>query len=927
MPAGTELNNTNYWESIVDMTAVSQRMTQKLGNIETSVTQIQSTVGKAVLYVTPEMYGAVGDYSKDDAEAVQAAVDSGLPVKMTGRYLMTSPVKINRDHVVIEGRGAEIRVRGNFAFKIEARFFDIQIGKCSDVNGSISNQQPVFPVGSGFILFDADFNITKDDKYWYSYGYGNVWIGEASLMQYGIRVIPATGDIMCGLEYCTFSGNDIYCERCISLEPSPGAADAWANQNTFTGFRLRGRHGIYIDSSSRTSVNNNTFTRCGLEGILPGGAGIYCNCVANSFIDLRNAEQESLGNNGADAYWVNLGPNAEFNRFVFYTLRTDLCYITDSLYQNVFEGILSDATSTYQASRNIGYTYRGCWIAPDCNMRWLRVTGGAVGLGDYVATPLTIVSIPDGSNPIIWMSPAYGHMGIQELTFIIAHGDEWATIVMGANDNLIHTFSEAGTYSMKYNAYTGGWDVTKIVEYDSDAEEVTPERFGAVGDGNTDDTAAFQAAIRYLSARNGGVLKLYAKRYAVNELYFANIKRAITIEGRGRSGNTSALIYGGNDYCLNIHGCTHLFIRDLAICARSTITAGNNGAIRYYDRDTGLSSGYTDPRTNDSIVSNVLISGFACGVSVDSPCGYIKIDDVSIESIQAGGHAVRVGKNYNVAHYDSQRYNVNPNYIYINKLMCNGNEYGSEREDALFAAVGIYRASQVFITNCDICNIKTGWGVYIDDSKGFVNYVHIEQNEFYNVQKAVYAEMLANDSSRVVANIHSRNNHYFMGSYAESVPLTIRGNAARTISGFSSIGDIFSANVAGLCKYMYDLEYARNIRLSDYTITPENTGIVNLWDTTLYRCENVSNIFGLKAKTYEVSATTESNGTITLTTDFRLWTNTPYVLTNVRDTASTQYEVTVNAITNKSIILRVRDSAGAAVANTAVQMTITLIGT
>lgn len=415
-------------------------------------------------WVTPEQFGAVGDGVTDDTNAVQAAVDSGKKVLMTQKYLVTKPIRIKRDHVVIDGLDCELWVKNNFAIKAEARHFDISIGKCQSVYGSGTVETtPVFPAGSGFFLFDANFDVVRSDLYWYSYGYGNVFIGEAKFMEYGIRLCPEIGETSCGIEYTVFSGNDLWCEKCIDLTPQSNNRDfeAWANQNTFIGFRLRGKFGVFIDSNRRWTVNGNTFYRCGLEGFLANGAGIYCNGISNSFKDLRNAEVESLGEN---AVWVSLGANAEFNKFEFYSLNTDLCYIAESAYQNDFDAILhDDADIYYQGRTNHNYTFNGCFIAPDCKMRWIKATGGAVGLSDYVATPVTICSVPESENVVVWLSGGYGHMGIDELTMIINHGSEFSTVVMGTNDNVIHTFEAAGTYHMKYNPYTGGWDVSKVL--------------------------------------------------------------------------------------------------------------------------------------------------------------------------------------------------------------------------------------------------------------------------------------------------------------------------------------------------------------------------------------------------------------------------------------------------------------------------------
>lgn len=68
-------------------------------------------------YVTPEMFGAIGDGSNDDTVAVQAAIDASRTVKLTNgkSYLITSPLTITNDNQQIIGEnqeGSELRASG-----------------------------------------------------------------------------------------------------------------------------------------------------------------------------------------------------------------------------------------------------------------------------------------------------------------------------------------------------------------------------------------------------------------------------------------------------------------------------------------------------------------------------------------------------------------------------------------------------------------------------------------------------------------------------------------------------------------------------------------------------------------------------------------------------------------------------------------------
>ena len=489
-------------------------------------------------FVTPEMFGAVGDGQTDDTQKIQAAVDSGFAVRMDKKYLITSPIKIKRDHVVIDGLEAEIYVKDNFAFKAEARHFNIKIGKCQSVDGSGSvTTTPIFPAGSGFFLFDANFDVTQSDTYWYSYGYGNVFIGEAKFLQYGIRLCPEATDKMCGIEYTVFEGNDLWCEKCIDLSPMTNndTLPAWTNQNTFNNFRLRGNFGIYIEPNVRWTAEGNTFYRCGLEGFNANGAGIYCNGVSNSFIDLRNAEVEALGEN---AKWVNLGPNAHLNKFEFYTLDVSKCYVDPSEdNRNEFNCILTDGEVVYHSQQNCNYNYKGYFVAPDCEYTWIQANG-AVGLENYIATPVTIYSKPCESNVFIYLSPVYGHRGITEFTVIVPNDQTWSTFIMGTDGNILHTFATPGTYYLKYNSYTGEWDVHEHVK------KITVDTAINTESGNPVSNAAIT---QYVNQNNNNLYQHFEQSIATIP-YIGNNLYTGTRDFTGDKWINRQYWYDGNEY-------------------------------------------------------------------------------------------------------------------------------------------------------------------------------------------------------------------------------------------------------------------------------------------------------------------------------------------------------------------------------------------
>lgn len=82
----------------------------------TTVEDNSLTIDKMVIgtlgYVTPEMYGAVGDGETDDSTAFIAAVNSGYNVicKDNGNYLISGNVVCDAQSIIFDGNGAKITV-------------------------------------------------------------------------------------------------------------------------------------------------------------------------------------------------------------------------------------------------------------------------------------------------------------------------------------------------------------------------------------------------------------------------------------------------------------------------------------------------------------------------------------------------------------------------------------------------------------------------------------------------------------------------------------------------------------------------------------------------------------------------------------------------------------------------------------------------
>ena len=80
----------------------------------------ETTVPKVVKdYVTPEMYGAKGDNTADDTEAIQDAINSGLPVYIPNkRYKTTSKIEIPNTCPTIHSEGIVAYTGNDYAFEL-----------------------------------------------------------------------------------------------------------------------------------------------------------------------------------------------------------------------------------------------------------------------------------------------------------------------------------------------------------------------------------------------------------------------------------------------------------------------------------------------------------------------------------------------------------------------------------------------------------------------------------------------------------------------------------------------------------------------------------------------------------------------------------------------------------------------------------------
>lgn len=220
----------------------------------------------SVSYITPEMFGAVGDRKNDDTESIKKCIQFASNMSNNTYY----PVRVRfgksyviSDSIIISNFiYAEISIDGNILYT--------------------GNE-------SAFIITNCNYT---------DFNFGRITSPNGSCIKF---LSNSSND---HVSYCRIKFKNLYAKNnCISMHI--GVKSGYINENTFIGGKLsNGEWGMYVDANGRSEVQFKAYN-IGFEGV---ESGIYLNgCSYSSIINPRLGE---FKNN------ILLKTNGESNRLL-----------------------------------------------------------------------------------------------------------------------------------------------------------------------------------------------------------------------------------------------------------------------------------------------------------------------------------------------------------------------------------------------------------------------------------------------------------------------------------------------------------------------------------------------------------------------------------------------------------------------------------
>lgn len=264
VPIGVNIDNEDYWRLVANYSALYADFQNRVITLETEVDSIKDT------FVTPEMFGAIGDGIADDTKAIKDAINSGKAVVLAAKkYRVIEDIQILSD-MLISGSGKDsILYLDNCTF---------------GADGSISNT-PVYGFKISNLTFEVPDNYDGvavkfygDANYndIYHFELDNVQIKHTSLNPQPKAVNHGTG-ILFGAAYSAVITNLTIHDFNIGLKvEQPTGRSTGVNTLVFVGgeiqscnvgMELNGARNVTFDNM--TTEGNNSYG-CHITGSCDG---------------------------------------------------------------------------------------------------------------------------------------------------------------------------------------------------------------------------------------------------------------------------------------------------------------------------------------------------------------------------------------------------------------------------------------------------------------------------------------------------------------------------------------------------------------------------------------------------------------------------------------------------------------------------------
>lgn len=145
VPVGVMITNTDYWQP-------AQTAIEQINAIGVVTSETAERLDASIPFVTPEEYGAVGDGTTDDTTAIQAAMNTGMPVYFSKKkvYRITNTLTISTVSTLMQkivGNGASLLCdfdgvaitidgTGTFAYRTHFEISGLTLKKADSPNAS-----------------------------------------------------------------------------------------------------------------------------------------------------------------------------------------------------------------------------------------------------------------------------------------------------------------------------------------------------------------------------------------------------------------------------------------------------------------------------------------------------------------------------------------------------------------------------------------------------------------------------------------------------------------------------------------------------------------------------------------------------------------------------------------------------------------------